>query len=164
MRLRTWNRYLGWLATKLSERSRTSVNLKRLFPFLREYDSREIRNPIYPAISPFGALLLFPVAIVLGLQEDVNIDIGYLLFVPVLFAIFFVETPFAFQQAGTQTSGTWKWVRAIVPAWLLWIGFSTFVFGGLNELIPWPIANWIIAALTFLGMNTIILSVRPGTL
>ena len=146
------NRYLGWLAKRMSERSRSSVNMSRLYEFLWEYDKHRLFSMphlVHSIFVFFCTSLIFIAADIPdvspeSIAKNLAIGLGGGAF---YFYLFFNVQEFDQRDEPFENPFSRSSLALLLPFWLAALPVFAFLFGGLDYWLPWPATGWIIFSL-----------------
>jgi len=151
------NRYLGWLSSKMSQRSRTSFRLNNLYNFLLEHDSTNDRvKTLKLANNVWAFFLIFTITLIASPNENFLLNIGEGLAVGSIILLLTVEIPWAGERFEDNES-ILNMTLLFVPLSLIIVPFSVFIFGGLNTLFPGDIVIGILFIIAIYVLNYLVL-------
>ncbi|NQZ06879.1 MAG: HEAT repeat domain-containing protein [Algicola sp.] len=133
------NTYLGWLAQRMSERSRSSIHLGKLFQFLWEQNKENPRTLLTATRATIVGLFSFLVAFTFYLPQVTGFEILSSIGVSLLAGLFFLWLFVFADKVDNEKSEPLFWL----PLWFALLPVFALVIGGANEFLPWPFAGYI---------------------
>ncbi len=128
------NRYLGWLAKNMSERSRTSLRFSNLYQFLWESGREDLGGVINISNGLITFFCTFLIAFFLLPAHSVSHSLGKsALFAGIILGLYF-QFQWAVERFENEESPL-NYVILFTPSWFVFAAISAFTFGGLDYLL-----------------------------
>jgi len=154
------NKYLGWFAKRMCERSRTSLDLNNLYQFLWQDDSGKIWSPINIANGILISICTFFLVFILTKINSAESSILKSMIFSIgsfgcYFLIDWMKDRFEDTDCFKVTVGN---SFLIFSLWLIIIPISAYILGGLNYIFPNKMWLPILVIVTMIILNILLSS------